>query len=144
MNQTDETLTMTTNGNISAEATNISVTSIDEKSGNYTTFSSTGVSLEQNDEVSLSFAGSDAGISIPSLSIDRGDGIIETPRLVAVNPADQFVGSGFDTGIPDITTPGISSPDISKPGISIPNTTGLDLMGPGMSTPGLNTSGTSE
>ena len=141
MNQTDNSLTMTTNGNTSSEATNISVTSINETSGNYSTFRSTGISLEQNDEISLSFAGSDSGMSMPSLSIDRGDGVIETARLVAVSPADQFIGSGFDSVIPDITAPGIISPNMSTPGINIPDTSGLDLIGPDMRTPGLNASG---
>lgn len=138
MNPIEGSFDMKTIGNINPGTIQLQLTSLDQKSGESTTFNSLGVSLRPNDGVSLNFADSASKVGVPSLSIAHENGDTERSVLVLTDMSGETHQGAFDVFVKDV----LSSPDfasmqqmnfrssidvpgagaVSPPSISIPRT----------------------
>jgi hypothetical protein len=104
MNPAEGSFGLKTAGNINPGTIQLQLSSLDEKSGESATFNSLGLSLQQNDGVSLRFADSDNTntVSIPSLRISHANGDTEKAALVLTDMSGQTHQSTFDAFVKDV------------------------------------------
>lgn len=109
MNPIEGSFDMKTIGNINPGTIQLQLTSLDQKSGESTTFNSLGVSLRPNDGISLNFADSASKVGVPSLSIAHENGDTEKSVLVLTDMSGETHQGAFDVFVKDV----LSSPDFA-------------------------------
>jgi hypothetical protein len=133
MNPIEGSFDMKTIGNINPGTIQLQLTSLDQKSGESTTFNSLGVSLRPNDGISLNFADSASKVGIPSLSISHENGDTEKSVLVLTDMSGETHQGSFDVFVKDV----LSSPDFA--GMQQMNfRSSIDLPGSGSVSPPSN------
>lgn len=106
MNPIEGSFSMRTLGNINPGTLRLQSAYIDPKSGEISAFHSLGLSLQQNDGVSLKFADSASKFGMPSLSIAHENGDTENALLLLEDAPGNALRDSFDSSVRDI----LSSP----------------------------------